>query len=147
MAFQILSLSGGGYLGLYTATVLAGIERQTGRPLIKSFDMVAGTSIGGIIALGLAAGRDAGSIATAIEEAGPGIFGHRSSSGNSLTTALRIGSGMRSPLYSPDPLRQAIEEIVGRSTRIADLLGQPSSPPSICRKAVPRSSRRVITTA
>ncbi len=52
MTFQILSLSGGGYLGLYTASVLAKLEEQSGRRIVDMFDLLAGTSIGGIIALG-----------------------------------------------------------------------------------------------
>ena len=40
MVFQILSLSGGGFLGLYTASVLAEIEQRTGRPLADSFDLI-----------------------------------------------------------------------------------------------------------
>ena len=57
VAFQILSLSGGGFLGLYTAAMLAELEERSGKPLNQCFDLIAGTSIGGIIALGLAAGR------------------------------------------------------------------------------------------
>ena len=61
MRFQILSLSGGGYLGLYSAAVLAELEAQTGRRVVDMFDLLAGTSIGGIVALGLAAGVSAAS--------------------------------------------------------------------------------------
>lgn len=61
MRFQVLSLSGGGYLGLYTAAVLAELEAQTGRRVVDMFDLLAGTSIGGIVALGLAAGVSAAS--------------------------------------------------------------------------------------
>ena len=51
MTFQILSLSGGGFMGLYTACVLAELEEQIGKPIAGCFDLIAGTSIGGIIAL------------------------------------------------------------------------------------------------
>jgi uncharacterized protein len=51
MAFQILSLSGGGYLGLYTAKVLAGLEEEMGGHTADHFDLIAGTSVGGIIGL------------------------------------------------------------------------------------------------
>ncbi|WP_131541694.1 hypothetical protein [Sulfitobacter indolifex] len=40
MASRILSLSGGGYMGLYTAAVLAGLEEQWGDSLYKKFDRV-----------------------------------------------------------------------------------------------------------
>ena len=53
--FRILALSGGGYLGLYTATVLAALEERSGVPLGQRFDLIAGTSVGGILAVGVVA--------------------------------------------------------------------------------------------
>jgi patatin-like phospholipase/acyl hydrolase len=50
---RILSLDGGGIRGIIPAMVLAEIERRTGRPACKLFDLIAGTSTGGIIALGV----------------------------------------------------------------------------------------------
>lgn len=50
---KILSIDGGGMRGVVPAVVLADIERRTGRPVSELFDLVAGTSTGGIIALGL----------------------------------------------------------------------------------------------
>jgi predicted acylesterase/phospholipase RssA len=47
MPFQILSLSGGGYLGLYTISVVAELERQIRAPIASRFDLIAGTSVGG----------------------------------------------------------------------------------------------------
>jgi Patatin-like phospholipase len=52
--FRILSLSGGGYLGLYTAALLARLEQEHGGPLGRRFDLIAGTSVGGMLALALA---------------------------------------------------------------------------------------------
>jgi patatin-like phospholipase/acyl hydrolase len=54
----VLSIDGGGIRGLIPALVLAEIEKQTGRPIAECFDLMAGTSTGGILALGLA--RDDG---------------------------------------------------------------------------------------
>jgi patatin-like phospholipase/acyl hydrolase len=54
MPLQILSLSGGGYLGLYTAAVLTAIEERIKARIATRFDLIAGTSVGGIIALGIA---------------------------------------------------------------------------------------------
>ncbi len=50
---RILSIDGGGIRGIIPAMVLAHIEKLTGRPIAKLFDLVAGTSTGGILALGL----------------------------------------------------------------------------------------------
>ena len=77
MSFQILSLSGGGFLGLYTVSVLAELERQVRRPIASCFDLLAGTSVGGIIALGLAAERPASDIKHAFESYGTRIFSDR----------------------------------------------------------------------
>ena len=52
--FRILTLSGGGYRGLYTAKVLADLEEQTNQPIGRYFDLIAGTSIGGVVALAVA---------------------------------------------------------------------------------------------
>lgn len=52
--FQILALSGGGFRGLYTAKVLADLEQEIGAPIATKFDLISGTSIGGILALALA---------------------------------------------------------------------------------------------
>ena len=50
---RILSIDGGGIRGLVPATVLAEIERRTGRHVAELFDVIAGTSTGGILACGL----------------------------------------------------------------------------------------------
>lgn len=50
---KILSIDGGGIRGVIPAVVLAEIEKRTQRPIAKLFDLVAGTSTGGILALGL----------------------------------------------------------------------------------------------
>lgn len=73
--FIILSLSGGGYCGLYTAAILERIEEARGEvPLANSVDLITGTSIGGIIALGVSHGVKAKEIRAAIEENGPRLF-------------------------------------------------------------------------
>lgn len=48
---KILSLDGGGIRGIIPAHLLAGIEEETGKRIYELFDIVAGTSAGGIIAL------------------------------------------------------------------------------------------------
>lgn len=50
---RILSLDGGGVRGIIELVVLSQMEKELGRPISEIFDMVAGTSTGGIIALGL----------------------------------------------------------------------------------------------
>lgn len=72
--FQILALSGGGFRGLYTATVLAELERITRQPLARSFDLIVGTSVGGILALGLALEIPADKLADLFSLHGDAIF-------------------------------------------------------------------------
>lgn len=56
--FRILSIDGGGIRGIYPAAFLAGLEERYlgGASVAQYFDLIAGTSTGGIIAIGLAAG-------------------------------------------------------------------------------------------
>ncbi|PQJ34998.1 patatin [Salinibacter sp. 10B] len=50
---NVLSIDGGGIRGFIPALVLQHIEIETGRPTAEHFDLIAGTSTGGILALGL----------------------------------------------------------------------------------------------
>jgi uncharacterized protein len=51
---KILSIDGGGIRGIIPAVVLAEIEKRTARPIAQLFDLIAGTSTGGILAIGIA---------------------------------------------------------------------------------------------
>jgi hypothetical protein len=51
---KILAIDGGGIRGLIPSVILASIEQRTGKPIASLFDLIAGTSTGGIIALALA---------------------------------------------------------------------------------------------
>lgn len=59
--FRILSIDGGGIRGIFPAAIMAGFERRYagGKPIASYFDLIAGTSTGGILALGLGAGLTA----------------------------------------------------------------------------------------
>lgn len=52
----MLSLDGGGIRGIFSAALLAGLEKDLGRPVLDHFDLVVGTSTGGVIAAALGAG-------------------------------------------------------------------------------------------
>lgn len=75
--YHVLALSGGGYRGLYTATVLAELEAVLGRPIASHFDLICGTSAGGMLALGLAAEIPAQELKALFENEGNRIFGSR----------------------------------------------------------------------
>jgi patatin-like phospholipase/acyl hydrolase len=74
-AFRILALSGGGYKGLYTARIISLVEKHTGKPFGAHFDLICGTSVGGIIALAMAT-RDisAEKVEETLISVGPQIF-------------------------------------------------------------------------
>jgi patatin-like phospholipase/acyl hydrolase len=50
---RVLSIDGGGIRGIIPAIVLKRLEELTGRPTSDMFDLLTGTSTGGIIALAL----------------------------------------------------------------------------------------------
>ena len=50
---RILTIDGGGIRGIIPTVILREIERKTKKPISSLFDLVAGTSIGGIISLSL----------------------------------------------------------------------------------------------
>src|SRR5262245_32590787 len=53
--FRIFSLDGGGgIMGAFAASALATFKQATGRRIVDHFDLITGTSTGGIIAIGLA---------------------------------------------------------------------------------------------
>ena len=74
--YKILSLDGGGIKGVFTACLIKHIERcfANGKPLACYFDHIAGTSTGGIIALGLGLHISTQRIADLYLERGSKIF-------------------------------------------------------------------------
>lgn len=114
--FRILSFDGGGIRGLISALVAEKLEQlireKANEPkarLADYFHLFAGTSTGGLIALGLTApkGLEAGELASFYTEDGPRIF-HRD-----LGWRLRTASGWLGPTYRAEPLRKAIESKLG----------------------------------
>ena len=74
--FRILSIDGGGIRGIFPAAVLAEFEASLGlgELIADHFDLAAGTSTGGIIALGLGADKTAAEIRDLYLHRGPQIF-------------------------------------------------------------------------
>jgi patatin-like phospholipase/acyl hydrolase len=71
---RIISVDGGGYLGLATAAFLQAVEQRQCTTAAARFDFFCGTSTGAIIALGLAAGKTATEIVALYERLGPCVF-------------------------------------------------------------------------
>jgi hypothetical protein len=76
--FRILAIDGGGLRGTFTAAVLAKwddmIKSGGGNNLVKHFDLVAGTSTGAILAIGLGLGLTPDEMLAFYREQGPRIF-------------------------------------------------------------------------
>jgi patatin-like phospholipase/acyl hydrolase len=74
VSFRILALDGGGLKGAFTASVLATWEKQTGLRVVDHFDLIAGTSTGGILAIGLGLGLSGQQMLDFYQKRGPVIF-------------------------------------------------------------------------
>lgn len=120
--FRVLSLDGGGMRGTYTATYLdqvsKGFSRRYGKAELDigaAFDLIAGTSTGGIIACALAAGVPLGKVVDLYREEGSKIFPRRVP--NSIP-ALPADLAMRpNALHAgKQALRKALEDQLGEVT-------------------------------
>src|ERR1700723_902226 len=102
---RILSIDGGGIKGVFPASFLAEIEKTLNLKFIGNyFDLIAGTSVGGIIALGLGLGLTACNLADFFVKEGPAIFPRNGFS----KSALRLFLG--TPKYKPDRLERALQK-------------------------------------
>lgn len=97
--FQALALSGGGYRGLYTAKILADLEQEIGASIATRFDLIAGTSIGGILALAIAMEIPAERMVKLFENNGTKIFKRR----------ICLWGILRAP-YSSEPLKALLSD-------------------------------------
>jgi len=128
--FQILSLIGGGIRGAFVTSYLKELEQKLGRPIADSFDLIAGTSTGGIIAAGLAFGHSAERMHKFYVDYGASIFTERGpykakgfyrylyptvnwlfkkKTGGVLDSAFRAR-------YCPDALEKSFDEGFGENT-------------------------------
>jgi uncharacterized protein len=100
--FQILTLDGGGYRGVFSVAALACLAEDVGLSVLDQFDLVAGCSTGGVIALALSVGMSPGEILDFYLDHGPQIFKGR-----------RLRS-LRHPVrskYDSVPLHAAVVEV------------------------------------
>lgn len=117
---RILCIDGGGILGAFPAAFLASLEDHIDEPIGSYFDLIAGTSTGGIIATGLAMGLSASEILEFYERDGPKIFAAEGSRvENWIKNKARIFRQLVVSKYSSDRLRDALENALGEK-RIGD---------------------------
>ena len=99
---RVLSLAGGGFLGLYTAVVLEGLEARVGMPLGRRFDLIAGTSIGGLLALALAYEVPMSRLVRLFVDHGPEVFSNRALPAGAVSRT-RFSFPSRTPSGSERP--------------------------------------------
>lgn len=106
---RILSIDGGGIRGIIPAIVLAEVEARTGRRIGDLFDLVAGTSTGGILACGLTAPapRSAADLVGLYRTEGPRIFRR------SLWQRVVSADGLADARHDPSSLMEVLEEYLG----------------------------------
>lgn len=117
--FRILALSGGGYLGLYTAVVLAELEKQLGEPLGRRFDLVAGTSVGGLLAMAVAFELPLSVIVDLFKTRGEEVFSGRGLPSGAMTRLLDLSRSVMGPKYDGRMLRSELQRHFG-DAKLAD---------------------------
>lgn len=138
---RILALAGGGFLGLYTATVLAELEKRVGEPLGRRFDLIAGTSVGGLAALALAYEMPMKRLVALFQNRGAEIFSPRARPSGPVTRLLDLTRSVLGPKYSGKALREALVRDLGRRT-----LGQALHSVVIPAVDITRSHTKVFKT-
>ena len=109
--FRILSIDGGGICGILPAAALKELESRflEGRSILPYFDMIAGTSTGGIIALGLAHGLTAAQILKFYMERGNRVF----PSGGAVQSCWRRLRRLHRSAYNTSGLESELLNIFG----------------------------------
>jgi patatin-like phospholipase/acyl hydrolase len=112
---RVLAIDGGGIRGLIPALVCTEIERRSGRRVFELFDLIAGTSTGGIIACAVCAPDPlpASELVKLYEDEGPDIFDR------SLFQRIRSADGLLDEKYDDAALDRALERFLGHK-RLAE---------------------------
>lgn len=116
--FRILSIDGGGIRGIIPAKILALLEEELGRRgmsphIYDYFDMICGTSTGGIIAIGLGLGMSAGDILKLYVDNAGIIFPHK----NLATKTCRIACGKS--FYKRDVLKKLVSMVYDNAAGVS----------------------------
>jgi uncharacterized protein len=123
---KVLSIDGGGIRGIIPATILESIEERTNTRTAHLFDLIAGTSTGGILALGLATPDEKGDpkysaadLAALYEKEGKRIFArslwHRMIALDNLIDEKYDASGLEGVLrkyFGDTRLKDAVTEVL-----------------------------------
>ena len=116
--FRILSIDGGGIRGILPAAALTELESKYtgGKSVGDYFDLIAGTSTGGIIALGLSLGMPAKTILDIYIDLGPKIFPRPQGHFKKVREAWREIRSYWYYAYNPAPLKEALTHVFKTAT-------------------------------
>lgn len=103
--FQILSIDGGGMKGIFSAAFFAAIENLTGKRIVDHYNLIVGTSTGGITALCLGIGMPACDILGLYRNEGELIF-----PGGAFQRFIGVAKLVYKPKYDPMPLETTLKK-------------------------------------
>jgi patatin-like phospholipase/acyl hydrolase len=115
LCVRILSIDGGGMRGIIPAMILEEIERRSKKPIYELFDVIVGTSTGGIIALGLTLPDPqnpdkpryrAKDLVAFYEKEGEKIFPE---------VPFKAARALLGPQYSPDGIEEVLKSYFGKA--------------------------------
>ncbi len=111
---SILSIDGGGIRGIIPAAFLIEFEKRTGKPTCELFDLIAGTSTGGILAASLTLPDSLGKPKYSAEQVRSAYFEHGGDIFHkSLLRSVTTLGGLARPIYSPRALETMLEQYLG----------------------------------
>lgn len=139
--FQALSLSGGGFRGLFTAQVLAEIEEAAGVPVGRRFDLVCGTSIGALIATAIAFEVPMRRVVDVFATHGTALFPPDQRPSSLMGWAREFWRHRHSPRYSMAPLREVMAALIDPQATLADALHPVAIATVDARTGTPRTFR------
>lgn len=117
--FRILSIDGGGIKGIFPATFLEKFEERYSFQVCEKFDLICGTSTGGIIALGLAKGLKAGEIKNLYCDRGAEIFEVSTMQGR-IKNKMGMVNQAAFGKYTGKMLKKVLQEVFG-DTKVKDV--------------------------
>ncbi|PYP82245.1 MAG: hypothetical protein DMG65_26730 [Candidatus Angelobacter sp. Gp1-AA117] len=109
MTYRILSLNGGGIRGIFQAFYLKELAKNLDGPISECFDLIAGTSTGSLIALGMALKIEPDKFVEMFKASGSQIFGNK----------RRLALLRKGTKYSVAPLQKVLLDIYGEK-RLGD---------------------------
>lgn len=126
MAFKILAIDGGGVGGIYSARYMQEIAARLDRPIREYFDLICGTSTGGILAIGIGLGLAPEKLVELYRLHGKTIFGRPRWWGRMLNDSK----------HDPEFLRKILQQVFGES-RLGD------ARPALCIPSVDLKTHQI----